>query len=320
MKRIIFFILAIAAVLAGSVSCQKANDVEANLLPTVALNIIPDFSDGSVYSFSDDGSFFLRISVTPKTYIDKLINNDGLVCKADFRSVITKAIPENPDFTVVGKIASASVEEGYMTTCFELGEEKLTKLYEFDYVVSFSLEDKDGVHCASTTYVPIDNPREGWGGDVYAAVDLGLSVLWCLCNIGATKPQEFGSYFTWGKACKFQEPQLRTPTIDEWDELKTKCDWIWTDNYEGTDVSGCIVRSRVNNNYIFLPAAGYDREGDSRHIHIVNVGIYGDYWSSSINESDSQYARYLYFKKDFISIQGKRKPYSLQSLRPVKDK
>ena len=30
-------------------------------------------------------------------------------------------------------------------------------------------------------------------------VDLGLSVKWATCNIGATKPEEFGDYFAWGE-------------------------------------------------------------------------------------------------------------------------
>jgi hypothetical protein len=30
-------------------------------------------------------------------------------------------------------------------------------------------------------------------------VDLGLSVKWATCNIGASTPQEFGSYFAWGE-------------------------------------------------------------------------------------------------------------------------
>ena len=29
------------------------------------------------------------------------------------------------------------------------------------------------------------------------AVDLGLSVKWCSCNVGATKPEEFGGYYQW---------------------------------------------------------------------------------------------------------------------------
>ena len=30
-------------------------------------------------------------------------------------------------------------------------------------------------------------------------VDLGLSVKWATCNVGATKPEEYGDYFAWGE-------------------------------------------------------------------------------------------------------------------------
>ena len=33
----------------------------------------------------------------------------------------------------------------------------------------------------------------------YEYVDLGLSVKWATCNIGATKPEEYGNYYAWGE-------------------------------------------------------------------------------------------------------------------------
>ena len=33
----------------------------------------------------------------------------------------------------------------------------------------------------------------------YEWVDLGLSVKWATCNVGATKPEEYGDYFAWGE-------------------------------------------------------------------------------------------------------------------------
>ena len=36
-------------------------------------------------------------------------------------------------------------------------------------------------------------------------VDLGLSVKWATCNLGATKDDEIGNYYAWGET----EPKLR---------------------------------------------------------------------------------------------------------------
>ncbi|MGM9745503.1 MAG: hypothetical protein ACI30H_00865, partial [Paludibacteraceae bacterium] len=33
----------------------------------------------------------------------------------------------------------------------------------------------------------------------YGFVDLGLSVKWATCNVGATKPEEYGNYYAWGE-------------------------------------------------------------------------------------------------------------------------
>jgi hypothetical protein len=36
-------------------------------------------------------------------------------------------------------------------------------------------------------------------GKPHVAVDLGLSVKWATCNVGAEKPEEYGDYFAWGE-------------------------------------------------------------------------------------------------------------------------
>ena len=38
---------------------------------------------------------------------------------------------------------------------------------------------------------------DGHEGNGY--VDLGLSVKWATCNVGATSPEDYGHYFAWGE-------------------------------------------------------------------------------------------------------------------------
>ena len=47
-----------------------------------------------------------------------------------------------------------------------------------------------------------DDPSEGDNGEF---VDLGLSVKWATCNVGANSPEEFGSYFAWGETTTKEE-------------------------------------------------------------------------------------------------------------------
>ena len=42
-------------------------------------------------------------------------------------------------------------------------------------------------------------PKVANNNDTKEAVDLGLSVKWATCNLGATKPEEYGNYYAWGE-------------------------------------------------------------------------------------------------------------------------
>lgn len=133
-------------------------------------------------------------------------------------------------------------------------------------------------------------------------VDIGLSVKWATCNIGASKPEEYGDYYAWGETnikssykednCTTYGKQMndisgnpqydvarkkwgvtwRMPTKAEMLELINSCTCQWTtqNGVKGYKVTG------PNGNHIFLPAAGC-RYGSS----LVNDGYYGYYWSST---------------------------------------
>lgn len=103
----------------------------------------------------------------------------------------------------------------------------------------------------------------------------------------------------------------RMPTQSEQEELIKSCYWIWTNNYNETGVAGFIAykaksiedkwkfNSASSNSYtlsdvhIFLPASG-GRQNGSLH----SEGDCGCYWSSSLNESNSSSAWYIYFYLD----------------------
>lgn len=140
-------------------------------------------------------------------------------------------------------------------------------------------------------------------------VDLGLSVKWATCNIGADTPDECGYYFAWGEikikteyktdnsltygqningfsgsaqydaATANLGSNWRMPTELEMQELLNNCLWIWTTLSDG--VSGYTVIGH-NGNSIFLPAAGCYK-GTSLDL----VCEYGKYWTSSPSENYS---------------------------------
>ena len=171
-------------------------------------------------------------------------------------------------------------------------------------------------------------------------VDLGLSVKWATCNVGASKPSDYGNHYAWGevrtKSEYTEENSLtyeksmgdiscnstydaarynwggkwRLPTKAECQELVHNCTWTWTS--QGGH-NGYKVTSKKNGASIFLPAAGW-RRGSS----LYRAGESGYYWSSTPGESDTQYAYYLYFSSGYHYVDWNRRYYG-HSVRPVSE-
>ena len=163
-------------------------------------------------------------------------------------------------------------------------------------------------------------------------VDLGLSVKWATCNVGASKPEDYGNYYAWGETStkssytsdnsKTYGKQMndikgnsqydaaranwggtwRLPTKAELKELKNKCTWTRTtqNGVKGYKVTG------PNGNHIFLPAAGY-RGGTS----LYDDGGFGFYWSSTPYDDYDNYAFGLIFYDGDGGVYGYDRDYGV---------
>jgi len=65
---------------------------------------------------------------------------------------------------------------------------------------------------------PVAAPAIQPNGDY--AVDLGLSVKWATCNVGANTPEEYGDYFAWGDTATYYKPGYAQSESPEWKEDK----------------------------------------------------------------------------------------------------
>jgi hypothetical protein len=168
------------------------------------------------------------------------------------------------------------------------------------------------------------------------AIDLGLSVRWASCNVGAASPEEYGGYYGWADPTGLKTSTnvddypsanppsrisgteydiarakwggtWRMPTQAEQQELIDSCTWAWTtqNGQNGYKVTG------KNGNSIFLPAAGL-RNGTDMHY----VGTGGYYWSGTLNWSDVNRAYYSYFGSDYHNVGAYDRSYGF-SVRPV---
>lgn len=107
-------------------------------------------------------------------------------------------------------------------------------------------------------------------------VDLGLpsGTLW--------KAKNEKGFYTYKGAVKQFGKLL--PTKEQWEELKSECHWLWTgDGYKITGKNGQTMT---------LPAAGW-RYCDGE---VTGVGSWGEYWSSTPDNSDLSWCMRFYQK------------------------
>ncbi len=151
-------------------------------------------------------------------------------------------------------------------------------------------------------------------------VDLGLSVKWATCNIGASTPSDYGEYFSWGETTmkdgytpensitygkemhniagniEYDAARAnwggtwRLPTTKEFFELIVECVWEWV--VYGDRMGYFVIGP--NGNGIFLPAAGRLCGGDSV---LAFTESSGGYWSAIPCENIGD-AYGLYFVSD----------------------
>lgn len=158
------------------------------------------------------------------------------------------------------------------------------------------------------------------------AVDLGLpsGTKWACCNVGASRPEEYGGYYAWGETeeknlydwftychCDGTESTCHNldcicgtshdvahikwggfwqiPTSEQINELidHTTYRWIELNGVYGGKFTG------VNGNSIFLPAAG-GRHGSE----LYSCGKHGLYWSGMQNYNNND-AYILHFDSNF---------------------
>lgn len=184
---------------------------------------------------------------------------------------------------------------------------------------------------------PIYNP--------HPSVDLGLpsGTKWASCNVGATKPEEPGNYFSWGEINVKNTYTLDTykyykngsydnigsdisgteydvatalwgddwcmPTKEQIDELISNCDY---DDITINGMRGYKFTSYTNGNSIFLPAAG------SLYTIVSQFGNKAYYWSSTLLSTDSSKAYRLHFESDLPSCRLGNSRGTGFCVRPVK--
>ncbi len=187
-------------------------------------------------------------------------------------------------------------------------------------------------------------------------VDLGLSVKWATCNVGATKPEEYGNYYAWG--------ETTTKSTYNWSTYKwcngskttltkynTSSSYGTVDNKTVLELADDAARANWGGAWR-MPTDGEWRElldectwewknaykgttagylvtskinGNSIFLpaagyrysdDLLDAGSYGDYWSSSLYTDSPDCAWFVYFRSDYVGRDVDGR-HCGQSVRPV---
>ncbi len=169
--------------------------------------------------------------------------------------------------------------------------------------------------------------------DGYEYVDLGLSVKWATCNVGANSPEEYGSYYAWGeteeksnyywdtyKWCNGSSSKMTKyctsssyGTVDNKTVLDLEDDvahvkwggsWRMPTLEEQKELKNNCTWSWTTQNGVNGYKVTSKTNGNSiflpaagyrRGTYLYDSGSDGNYWSSSLNEGYSDLAYRLYF-------------------------
>ena len=183
------------------------------------------------------------------------------------------------------------------------------------------------------------------------SVDLGLSVKWATCNVGASSPEGYGGYYAWGET--EEKSDYTYETYKYWSDrdgdgyndeneyqnigsnisgtqydvahvkwggnwrMPTKEEIIELGNkcsWKWTSLNGVNGQlvTGPNGNSIFLPAAGYCL---GTYLHYS--GSYGHYWSATSYEYFSYRAYYLDFHDGYHGWDYYHGRYQGRAVRPV---
>lgn len=173
-------------------------------------------------------------------------------------------------------------------------------------------------------------------------VDLGLSVKWASCNLGASTPAGKGGYYAWGETSTKTEyskknyayykegsgytdigeniagtqydaatvnlgKDWRMPTQDEVKELCDKCTFTYG---EVDGVKGYYATGK-NGNSIFLPCYGHKSD---RWDYDEDQGYF---WTGTINEFNSNCGYYLWLCNGKAMCHSSHSKYYGLQIRPV---
>ena len=175
-------------------------------------------------------SILPTVTTTAVTQVTETTAVTGGNVTADGNATVTErgviySTTQNPTTSNSKKVSGSGIGS---FTCNLTGLQANTTYYIRAYAIN-SKGVAYGEEMSFTTKSPSSSDHTGTeNGHEY--VDLGLSVKWATCNVGANKPEDYGDYFAWGET-----------------EPKTTYDWSTYKWCNGSDMT--LTKYNTNSDY-----------------------------------------------------------------------
>ena len=188
------------------------------------------------------------------------------------------------------------------------------------------------------------------------AIDLGLSVKWASCNVGATRPEQYGDYFAWGEVepkttydwSTYKHCNGSPTTLTKYCNNRNYGNKGFTDNKTVLALEDDVAHVnwggawrmptkaeqdelRTKCKWVWTTLNGVNGykvigpNGNSIFLPaagymnggtLYSAGSYGYYWSSSLGTDSPSYAYRVYFNSGFVDWFSNDRYYG-PSVRPV---
>lgn len=238
MRKRIFYMLYIAVLMLLGTSCgDKDNEPDAvyNYYMLIQSQVALELSDNAEEEGTLVGGQVSVISRTVSRMKNVMAQYDSDQYSTDIETALLMACD-----SIYRDYSSAYVQCSGQTLCFvQINRRKVVEG-----------KSQEGTTLKTYYFRALKDVNPGESGDpsppefslnkpdVLEAVDLGLSVRWANCNLGAKAPEEYGGYFGWGD-----------PTGSLWDGngiYRQAGAFVWdTNNYGGmnppTEISGTTL-------------------------------------------------------------------------------
>ena len=229
-------------------------------------------------------------------------------------------------------------------TCNLTGLQPNTKYY----VRAYAINSKGTAYGSQVSFTTNGQPTPEY-------VDLGLSVKWATMNVGASKPEDYGSYFAWGETTtkstyNWSTYKYSNGSFDSLTKYNTSSSWGTVDNKTTLELNDDAARANWGGDWRMPTYAewtelcdqctwtwttqngvnGYKVTSKSNGNSIFlpaagyrlnsdlhDAGSYDCYWSSSLNTSNPYSALSVAFSSSYVDRGGSPRLYG-RSVRAVR--